>query len=294
MTGIKTQNIGFIGLGNMGMAMARNLLNARANVFAYDIAPEAVATIEREGATVVGDPAEAASKAEIVIIMVNTTAATEGVLLGERGVLSGLTPGTVVIDMGTTAIGATKRFAKTIAEAGGKYLDAPVSGGVEGARGGALAIMCGGDPEAFAQVEPVLKVMGGQITYLGDAGAGQVTKAINQLILGVTIQAVAEGITLARKSGIDPAKVREAIRGGYAGSMVLERHAVRMIEGDFSAPGYIAITHKDLAQALSHAKEVSLTLPALEMNVSLFNKCLEEGLGGLDQSALIKVIDPDV
>ena len=151
----------------------------------------------------------------------------------------------------------------------------------------------GYDAAVFAEVEPILQAMGGKVTHVGDVGAGQVAKNFNQIIVGITIQAVAEAVTMCRKAGVDPAKVRNAVRGGYAESLILDRHGLRMIERDFSAPGHVAITHKDLMQALEFAKSIDLHLPGLEMNEALFRKCLDDGHGKLDHSALIKAIDPE-
>ena len=293
MSSLNGRKIAFIGLGNMGIGMARNLLKAGASIIAVDLAPAAVEAIVKDGATSAATPAEAAAQADVVISMVHNTPAAEAVILGENGVIHGIKPGTIVIDMGTTRVDADKAFAEKIIAKGGRFLDSPVSGGAEGAREGTLAIMTGGDAAVFAEVEPILQAMGGKVTHVGDVGAGQVAKNFNQIIVGITIQAVAEAITMCRKAGVDPAKVRDAVRGGYAESLILDRHGLRMIERDFSAPGYVAITHKDLMQALEFAKSIDLNLPGLEMNEALFRKCLDDGHGKLDHSALIKAIDPE-
>lgn len=293
MSSLKGRKVAFVGLGNMGIGMARNLLKAGVELVAVDLSPSAVAAIVKDGATAAKTPAEAAAQAEVVIVMVHNTPAATAVIVGENGVIHGIKPGTVVIDMGTTTVEADREFAKKIIAAGGKFLDSPVSGGAEGARTATLAIMTGGDEAVFEQVKPILQAMGAKVTHVGDVGAGQVAKDFNQIIVGVTIQAVAEAVTLARKAGVDPAKIRDAVRGGYAESLILDRHALRMIERDFSAPGLVSITHKDLTQALAFARSMGLHLPALEMNEALFQKCIDDGHGSLDHSALIKAIDPE-
>jgi 2-hydroxy-3-oxopropionate reductase len=293
MRSLSGQKIGFIGLGKMGEGMTRNLLKAGAELLVADLNPAAVQAIVDDGATAMASAAEISARVDVVILMVDSTPAVESVLFGDGGIVSAIHAGLLVVDMGTTGITATKGFAERVRAAGGDFMDAPVSGGAEGARDGTLAIMAGGSEAAFARARPILQAMGARVTHLGEVGAGQVAKAVNQIIVGVTIQGVAEGITLARKAGVDPAKVRDAIRGGYAESRILERHALKMIERDFEAGGYVTITHKDLVQAAEFADELRVDLPALKLSESLYRKVIDDGFGKLDHAAVIKAIDPD-
>jgi 3-hydroxyisobutyrate dehydrogenase-like beta-hydroxyacid dehydrogenase len=223
--------------------------------------------------------------------VVTDTPAVEAVMDGPDGLLARLRPGTVVVDMGTTAVLATRALAERVRAAGGAWVDAPVSGGQVGAEAADLTIMIGGAAADVARVRPVLEVLGRRLTHVGDVGAGQVAKAANQVIVGLTIGAVAEGLALARRAGVDPARVREALMGGFAASRILDLHGQRMVEGRF-APGARATTQrKDMDQALALAATLGLDLPATALNRDLYDRLIAAGGGGLDHAALIEVLE---
>lgn len=291
MATLEGTRIGFIGLGLMGRPMSLNLLQAGAELVIHNRSRGVVEELAAQGMRPQSSPAQVARAAPVVIVMVSDTPAAEAVLLGSDGVLEGLQPGALVIDMGTTAVPATRRFAARVAERGGDYLDAPVSGGVVGAQQATLAVMAGGSEAAFARARPVLEVLGGNVTHVGGVGAGQVAKAANQIIVGLTIGAVAEALTLARRAGVDPGRVREALMGGFAGSRILELHGQRMIEGRFEPGGKVVTQRKDLAQALELAESLQLELPATRLNRELYDQLIERGAGQLDHSALVKMIE---
>ncbi len=292
MGALSGSTIGFVGLGLMGRPMSLNLQRADARLVIYNRSRAVVDALARDGMTPADSPRAVAEQAPVVILMVADTPAVEKVLLGPEppGVIDGLEAGSLVIDMGTTAVTATRRFSARVEASGADYVDAPVSGGEVGARDGTLAIMAGGKDEAFARARPILEVLGRHVTHVGGTGAGQVAKAANQIIVGLTIGAVAEALALARKAGVDPARVREALSGGFADSRILELHGQRMIEGDFKPGGKVTTQHKDMAQALDLAREVGLALPATELTRSLYARLIDEGYGGLDHSALIKAL----
>jgi 3-hydroxyisobutyrate dehydrogenase-like beta-hydroxyacid dehydrogenase len=223
--------------------------------------------------------------------MVSDTAAVETVLFGEGGVASAAVPGLLVIDMGTTAVAATRRFASELEARGITFVDAPVSGGEPAAKEGRLVIMAGGRQEAVDRARPLFEVLGRRVTHVGDVGAGQVAKAANQTIVALTIGAVAEALTLARCAGVDPVRVHEAIRDGFAESRILELHGRRMIEGDFAPGGRVVTQRKDVDQALALAKSVGLELPALGLSLELWDAMIARGWGDLDHSALVKLIE---
>ena len=291
MNALTGRAVGFIGLGLMGQGMTRNLLRAGTRLLVNDLDPAAVDAVVAEGAVAKETPAAVAADSAMVIVMVTDTPAAESVLLGAGGVLEGLEPGVLVIDMGTTAATATRRFAERIRAAGGEYVDAPVSGGMVGAREGTLSIMAGGTEAAVERARQIFGVLGGRVTHVGPVGAGQVAKAANQIIVGLTIGAVAEGLTLARRAGVDPARVREAVMGGFADSRVLELHGKRMIEGDFEPGAHCTVQQKDLSQALDLARELDQELPATKLCLGLYDKLIAEGHGKLDHAALIKVLE---
>lgn len=285
--------VGFIGLGLMGRPMSLNLLAAGARVIVHSRSPDPVQELAEAGAVPASSPASVAAKADTVITMLPDTPAVETVLLGTGGVVEGLKPGSLVIDMGTTGVMATRDFAAVIEKAGGAYVDAPVSGGTIGAGDGTLVIMAGGSGEAVARAEAIFGVLGSRATHVGAVGTGQVAKAANQVIVGLNIGAVAEALTLAAKAGADPAKVREALRGGFADSRILEVHGQRMVDGDFRPGGKVTTQVKDLTQALELAAELGFSLPATALNRDLYARLIEAGHGDLDHSALIKAIAED-
>ncbi len=291
MASIEGKTIGFVGLGLMGKPMALNLHKAGARLIINNRSQDVVRDLAVLGMTPAPTPAAACEGAEAVIVMLPDTPAVETVLLGEGGVVSGLEAGLLVIDMGTTKVTSTRRFAKAVTEAGGDYIDAPVSGGTIGAESGELTIMAGGSEAAMARAMPIFEVLGKQTTHVGGIGAGQVAKAANQVIVGLNIGAVAEALTLARNAGVDPGKVREALRGGFADSRILEVHGKRMVDGDFRPGGKCVTQRKDLFQALELAGELGFELPATRLCMKLYDKLIAEGHGDLDHSALIKVLE---
>jgi 2-hydroxy-3-oxopropionate reductase len=291
MASIEGKTIGFVGLGLMGKPMALNLHKAGARLIINNRSQDVVRDLAVLGMTPAPTPAAACEGAEAVIVMLPDTPTVETVLLGDDGVVSGLGAGLLVIDMGTTKVTSTRRFAKAVTEAGGDYIDAPVSGGTIGADSGELTIMAGGSDAAMARAMPIFEVLGKRTTHVGDVGAGQVAKAANQVIVGLNIGAVAEALTLARNAGVDPGKVREALRGGFADSRILEVHGKRMVDGDFRPGGKCVTQRKDLFQALELAGELGFELPATRLCMKLYDKLIAEGHGDLDHSALIKVLE---
>lgn len=291
---LEGRRVGLIGLGLMGRPMADNLKAAGAAVHVWTRDPAKREAAGADGFSAAETPRALARAVDTVIIMVADTPAVAAVLDGAEGVLAGLSAGTLVIDMGTTAPTATKDFAARVEAAGALWLDAPVSGGALGARDASLTIMAGGSDDAFAKAEPVLRALGRNITHMGGPGAGQVTKAANQVIVGLTIGAVAEAFTLAKHAGVDPAKLREALLGGFAASRVLDLHGKRMVEADFQPGGKASTQRKDMAQALELAATLGFEMPATALNKTLYDTlCDARGEGGLDHAALIRVIDPD-
>lgn len=291
MADVNGWKIGLIGLGHMGKPMARNLHKAGAAVTVSSRSPGPVDELAGEGLVPAGNPREVAAAADIIIIMVSDTAAVDNVLHGPDGVIAGLTPGKIVIDMGTTKVRETREWAGEVGEAGCTYIDAPVSGGQVGAEQASLSIMAGCTAEALERVRPVFDVLGRNITHIGDTGAGQVAKTANQAIVAVTLAAVAEGLTLAQRAGVDPGKVREALQGGFAESRVLDLHGGRMVERMFEPGGPARVQLKDVDQALELAGQVGLQTPTLSGNQKLWQKMIDQGWGELDQAGIIRVIE---
>ncbi len=293
MASLEGWTIGFIGLGLMGRPMARNLQAAGARMIVHNRSPEPMRKLAEEGMKTAGSPAELAARADVIITMLTDTQAVLSVVAGKNGLLDRLQPGSLVIDMGTTKVPVTRELAKRVEAAGADYVDAPVSGGTIGADTGTLIIMSGGDPEAVGRAHPIFDVLGSRITHVGKSGAGQVAKAANQVIVGLTIGAVAEALTLAKRAGVDPAQVREALAGGFADSRVLEVHGQRMVEGRFKPGARATVQRKDMDQALELAESLNLALPATALNRDLYDELIAAGGAELDHAALIKVIDSD-
>ena len=294
MSSLKGMKIGFIGLGLMGKPMARNLARAGAEMIVHNRSQAPVDELVNEGMTAGGSPDKVAAAAEIVICMLTDTPAVEKVIMdAEDGIIAGISPDTLIIDMSTSKVPATRQMAQAIEAKGGLYVDAPVSGGTIGAEGGSLTIMAGGSDQAFERARPVLEVLGQKITHVGGVGTGQVAKAANQVIVGLNIGAVAEALTLAKHAGADPAKVREALGGGFADSRILEVHGQRMIDGAFPPGARATVQRKDMDQALELAAELGIELPATALSRELYDRLIEAGSGDLDHSGLIKAIDPD-
>jgi 3-hydroxyisobutyrate dehydrogenase-like beta-hydroxyacid dehydrogenase len=285
------RRIGFIGTGVMGRWMIGHLAAAGAALVIHNRTRAKAEALVTPDISVAGTPAEAARGADPLILMVTDTAAVEGALFGGGGAAEGLASGSLVIDMGTTAVTATRDFAARLASAGIDYVDAPVSGGEPAAREARLTIMAGGSDAALDRARPVLERLGTRITHVGEVGAGQVAKAANQIIVALTIGAVAEALTLAKRAGVDPARVREAIRGGFAESRILDVHGERMVTGAFEPGGRVRIQRKDVDQALALARSLGLDLPASALSLTLWDEMIARGWGDLDHSALVKLIE---
>jgi len=282
--------LGFVGLGIMGAPMAGHLLAAGHELFitTRSKVPDELANT---AAVICTTPAEVATKADIIFMMVPDTPDVEKVLFGDNGIASGLSKGKIVVDMSSISPISTKEFAKRINDLGCEYLDAPVSGGQLGAKGASLTIMVGGKQAIFDKVKPLFDLMGKNITLVGDNGAGQVTKVANQIIVALNIEAVAEALVFASKAGADPAKVRQALMGGFASSKILEVHGERMINRTFD-PGFrIELHQKDLSLALSSAKALGVSLPNTASAQELFNSCAAHGGKSWDHSAMVKALE---
>src|SRR5919199_2552750 len=283
-------NLGFIGLGVMGRPMAGHLIAAGHDVFLHSRSG-VPRELTDKGGQACGSPREVASKADVVFTIVPDTPDVEKVLFGPEGLAEGLSPGKTVVDMSSISPIETKDFAKRIEERGCRYLDAPVSGGEVGAKAASLTIMVGGDPETFARIEPLFRLMGKNVTLVGGTGDGQTTKVANQIIVALTIEAVSEALVFAAKAGADPAKVRQALMGGFASSRILEVHGERMIKRSFD-PGFrIELHQKDFSLALQSAKELGVALPNTASTQQLFSACVAAGGGGLDHSGLVKALE---
>ncbi len=282
--------VGFIGLGIMGAPMAGHLLQGGHELFLHSRsgAPDALA---QGGATTCGSGREVAERADVVITMVPDTPDVEKVLFGSGGMAEGLSPGKTVVDMSSISPVATKDFAKRIEERGCFYLDAPVSGGEVGAKAASLTIMVGGSQEVFDRVKPLFDLMGKNVTLVGENGAGQTTKVANQIIVALTIEAVAEGLLFASKAGADPVKVRQALMGGLATSRILEVHGERMIRRTFD-PGFrIELHQKDLNLALTSARQIGVSLPNTATAQELFNACAAHGGAKWDHSGIVRALE---
>ena len=284
-------NIGFIGLGIMGKPMAGHLVAAGHTVHVYDLNPEPVRELASKGGVACASNKEVAQKTDIIITIVPDTPDVEAVLFGKDGVAEGLRPGSIVVDMSSISPIATKEFASKLEALGAKMLDAPVSGGQVGAENAALSIMVGGPPEVFEQIKPYFELMGKNIVHIGGAGDGQTCKVANQIVVALTIEAVAEALLFASKAGADPAKVRQALLGGFAQSRILELHGERMIKRNF-APGFrIRLHQKDLNLALQAARILGLSLPNTSMAQELFNAVAAQGDSDLDHSAMVLTLE---
>src|ERR671932_2809573 len=282
--------LGFIGLGVMGRPMAGHLIAAGHDVFLHSRSG-VPRELTDQGGHGCGTPREVAAKADIVFTIVPDTPDVEKVLFGPDGVAEGLAAGKTVVDMSSISPIETKAFAKRIEALGCRYLDAPVSGGEVGAKAASLTIMVGGDPEAFAQVEPLFRLMGKNVTLVGRTGDGQTTKVANQIIVALTIEAVSEALVFAAKAGADPAKVRQALMGGFASSRILEVHGERMIKRSFD-PGFRIERHqKDLNLALQGARSLNLSLPNTATTQELFNAAAALGGKAWDHSGLVRVLE---
>ena len=282
--------IGFIGLGIMGAPMAGHLIKGGHQVYLYSI-PSVPQALVDAGGTACAHGKEVAQKADIVITMVPDTPHVEAALFGDNGIAQGLTKGKIVVDMSSISPLATKDFAKKINTLGCEYLDAPVSGGEVGAKAASLTIMIGGSEATFAKVKPLFELMGKNITLVGGNGDGQTTKVANQIIVALTIEAVGEALLYAAKAGADPAKVRQALMGGFASSRILEVHGDRMVKRQFD-PGFrIELHQKDLNLALSTGRQLGVSLPNTATCQELFNACAANGGAAWDHAGMVRALE---
>ncbi len=283
-------NLGFIGLGIMGAPMASHLIKAGNQVFFHTrskVAPE----IAQSSAIACANAGEVAQKSDIVFLMVPDTPDVERVLFGDNGLASGISKGKVVVDMSSICPIATKDFAKRMNALGADYLDAPVSGGEVGAKNATLTIMVGGDEKVFNSIKPIFELMGKNINLVGGNGDGQTAKVANQIIVALNIEAVAEALLFASKAGADPAKIRQALMGGFASSKILEVHGERMVKRTFD-PGFrIELHQKDLNLALNSARTLGVALPNTATAQELFNSCSAHGGKAWDHSAMVKALE---
>ena len=283
-------NVGFVGLGIMGAPMAGHLIDAGHTLYLYDVKP-VPAELTGKGGIACASGTEVAKNADIIITMVPDTPHVAAALFGENGIAAGLSAGKIVVDMSSIAPVETKEFAKKINALGCDYLDAPVSGGEVGAKAASLTIMVGGPEGAFATVKPLFEKMGKNITLVGGNGDGQTTKVANQIIVALNILAVGEALLFASKAGADPAKVRQALMGGFANSRILEVHGERMINRTFN-PGFrIELHQKDLNLALNGARQMQMALPSTALAQQLFSTCAANGGSAWDHSALVKALE---
>jgi 2-hydroxy-3-oxopropionate reductase len=283
-------NIGFIGLGIMGKPMALNLIKGGHTLFLQSRsgAPKELTDAGGKGCA---NAKEVAQKSDVIIIMVPDTPDVEKVLFGANGVAEGISKGKTVIDMSSIAPMETKAFAKRINELGCEYVDAPVSGGEVGAKAASLTIMVGANPATFDKVKPLFELMGKNITLVGGNGDGQTCKVCNQIIVALNIEAVSEALVFASKAGADPAKVRQALMGGFAASRILEVHGERMIKRTFD-PGFrIELHQKDLNLALQGARAMGVALPNTATAQELFNTCVANGGAKWDHSGMVKALE---
>lgn len=283
--------IGFIGLGIMGKPMARNLLRSGYRLVVHNRSRASVEELTRLGARAAADPAETAAAASVVVTMLPDSPDVELVYAGERGLFAGAKPGMLLIDMSTISPVVARRLAAEAERRGCDMIDAPVSGGEAGAVSATLSIMAGGKPEAFARALPIFQALGKNIVHVGEAGAGQVAKAANQIVVGVTIAAVSEALVLARKAGVDPAKVRQVLLGGFAQSRILEAHGQKMLERSFQ-PGFrIRLHEKDLKIALATGAEYGVPLFVSAVVAQMMGAMRAAGRGELDHAALVTLIE---
>ena len=285
------KNVGFVGLGIMGRPMAKNLLQAGYSVTVYDVVATSVEELATDGATPASSSREVAEQVPTTITMVPDSADSEAAILGPGGVLEGASSGSTVIDMSSIAPGTSQKLAAACEEKGVGFLDAPVSGGEPKAIDGTLAIMVGGKKDVFDRFADMFDVLGGSIVLCGDYGAGNTTKLANQIIVAANIQAVCEALVLAVKAGLDPNVVYEAIKGGLAGSTVMDAKAPMMIAGNFQ-PGFrVKLHQKDLHNALLTGKELGVPLPVTSLVQQMLGALMSDGKGDLDHSALANVIE---
>ena len=285
------EKIGFVGLGIMGKPMARNLMAAGYELTVYDIVGEPVEELATEGASAASSPREATVNNARTITMLPDSADSERAILGPDGVLEGAAPGSVIIDMSSIAPSMSQKIGVACADKGVEFLDAPVSGGEPGAIAGTLAIMVGGQQSVFDDCEPLLQVMGGNVVLTGDIGAGNITKLANQIIVAANIEALSEALVLTQKAGVDPERVFNAIRGGLAGSAVMEAKAPMMLDRNFRAGFRIRLHQKDLRNVLQTAGELNVPLPVTALVQQMLGSLINDGDQESDHSAILHFIE---
>lgn len=284
-------NIGYIGLGLMGRPCARHLMRAGHKLFIWARNPEKVRDLVEAGAVMCASPAEVGAKVELLFTNLSDTPDVREILLGKNGVAECGQAGLIVVDMSTISATATREMARELAVRGITMADAPVSGGTVGAENATLTFMVGASPEVFEKIRPILEVMAGKVTRIGEVGAGQVAKSCNQIMFTSTLLGVAEAFKLARALDVDLANIREALMGGFAQSRVLELHGQRIIDKTF-APGFkIALHHKDFGIAKSLYDELGLNMPTTALALEVLTRAMEDGDAELDSAAIAKVID---
>lgn len=289
---MKIKTISLIGTGIMGFPIAKNLLKQGYQLNVHNRSQESIRELVKLGAKAIESPAMAASSADAIITMLPDGEVVEKVLTGSDGVINSIKPGVIITDMSSTSPETPRKLQSLVQAKGGYLLDAPVSGGNVGAEEGTLSIMVGGDKEAFDKMMSVFKIIGKNIIYVGESGAGQITKCANQIIVALTIEAVSEALVLAQKSGVDPNIVRKALMGGFADSKILEVHGERMLKRDFKPGGKISTHKKDTKIALDIAEKHNLYLPGTALISQLWNAAsAQEGGADLDHSALIQVLE---
>jgi 2-hydroxy-3-oxopropionate reductase len=290
-TGVNMLKVGYIGLGLMGKSIARNILKAGFPLVVHNRSRASVDELVTEGATAAGSPREVAAQVDVIFTNLPDTPDVEKVVLGEKGILEGVHDGLVYVDNSTIKPASARRIAEKLAAKNVLALDAPVSGGDIGARNGTLTVMVGGDTSALEKVMPVLMAMGKTVTHVGDAGAGQVAKAANQIMVAAQMVAMGELLVFSKKAGVDPRKVVEAIRGGAAQCWTLDVKPPRLFEGNRS-PGFKAYMQlKDLRIILDTAREYDIPVPGTAENTTLFQEMIDSGMGELDNSAVVGVIE---
>ncbi|MGI6604749.1 MAG: NAD(P)-dependent oxidoreductase [bacterium] len=286
-----TKVIGFIGLGNMGRPMAKNLLKAGYDLVVYDLIEEAVTDLMGLGAKRGTSPKDVAERSEIVITMLPSSPHVEQVILGPLGVLAGARPGLLVIDMSSIAPVVSQKVAAKVKEKGVRMLDAPVTGGTAGAANGTLTIMVGGDKEDLAEAMPIFEHLGKKVIHVGKSGMGQTAKVCNQIVVGISFCAVAEALVLGVKAGADPVLLREILNSGSAHCWALDQRIPHVLEGDFEPGFMINLQHKDLGLALDTGKDLNVPLPFAGLAFQAYSAARAEGLGEKDHSAVIQVLE---
>jgi 2-hydroxy-3-oxopropionate reductase len=285
------ERVGFIGLGIMGMPMARNLMEAGYELTVHNRSPEKAEELGKEGAAVAATPREVAENSDVVITMLPDSPQVREVVAGEEGVLEGISEGALLIDMSTISPVVTEELAEALQEKGASMLDAPVSGGDVGAIEGTLSIMVGGEQADFQRAKPLFEAMGKTITHVGPTGAGQVTKAANQVVVALTIEAVSEALVLGSAGGVSAQKILEVLSGGLASNKVMEVKREKFLSHSFEPGGKVEFHHKDLGIALAAGREYGVVLPATAVADQLFEALITRGRGGWDHSALLSLIE---